>query len=359
MRTAIAAVLAFGVSAPKEAYGCDLCAVYTATEVQEGRTGLRLAVGQQFTHFGTLRDSGKEVGNPGERIDSSITQFIVGYNITDRFGLQLSLPIISREYRRFEGTSLVSGDETGVGDLTLIGHFAPLRYVGIDTVFRFTAFGGLKLPSGDSGRLREELGDTDEDDDDSKWPDIPGRGLPGFPPLTTVDGITYSPGVDLDHTDEGDTPSGVHGHDLALGSGSVDGIIGAQIFGSWKRLYLDSMVQYSIRRPGDFDYEFANDLMWEIGTGLFVLLDETMLRDGVTLGAEAVFSGETKGNDKLETVKLDDTSVTALYLGPNLSFTWGSALHFSVGADFPVLQNNSSLQIMPDYRIRGGLTWRF
>jgi hypothetical protein len=357
MRTAIAAMLAFGVSAPKDAHGCDLCAVYTATETQEGRTGLRLAVGQQFAHFGTRRDSGKEVDNPGERIDSSITQLIVGYNITDRFGLQLALPIISREYRRLEGTSLVSGDEAGVGDLTLIGHFAPFRYVGNDIVFRFTAMGGLKLPSGDSSLLREEL--DDHDDDEPVHPDIPGRGLPGFPPLTTVDGISYSPGVDLDHTDEDDPQSGIHGHDLALGSGSVDGIVGAQIFASWKRLYINSMIQYSIRRPGDFDYEYANDLIWEIGTGLFLLLDETMLRDGVTFGAAAVFSGETKGNDKQEAKKLDDTSVTALYLGPNLTFTWGSALHFSVGADFPVLQNNSSLQIMPDYRIRGGITWRF
>ena len=30
-----------------------------------------------------------------------------------------------------------------------------------------------------------------------------------------------------------------------------------------------------------------------------------------------------------------------------------------VAAELPVVQHNTSLQIVPDYRVRGGVTWRF
>ena len=70
-------------------------------------------------------------------------------------------------------------------------------------------------------------------------------------------------------------------------------------------------------------------------------------------------SGETKGNDKQQGVQLDDTAVTALYVGPGLSATWGTALSAELAVDLPVLQRNTSLQLVPDVRVRGGLTWRF
>jgi hypothetical protein len=31
----------------------------------------------------------------------------------------------------------------------------------------------------------------------------------------------------------------------------------------------------------------------------------------------------------------------------------------NLGIDVSVIQNNSALQIVPDYRFRGGVTWRF
>jgi hypothetical protein len=345
-RVALAALgmaLASLFAAARAARACDLCAIYTATELQAGRTGFRLAVAEQFTHFGTLRDEGEKVDNPGERIDSSITQLIAGYNFHERFGLQIALPIITRHYRRLEGDRLASGDETGIGDLTLIGEVTPYRYVGTDSVVHISALGGLKLPSGDSSRLREEL---EEDSHDG------GGGLQALPEGTAGVGVRA-------HSGHAESASGVHGHDLTLGSGSVDGIVGGSIYASWRRLFLHSAIQYAIRREGSFRYEYANDLLWEIGPGVYALLDDTLWGDGVTLAVSAVFSGESKSNDRLRGEKLTDTGITALYLGPFIDFTWGSALHASVGADLPVLQNNSSLQILPDYRIRGGITWRF
>jgi hypothetical protein len=73
----------------------------------------------------------------------------------------------------------------------------------------------------------------------------------------------------------------------------------------------------------------------------------------------AVLSGQTKGNDELDGVGLFDTAATTLFVGPGLLFTWGTSLAVDIAGDIPVIQNNTSLQIVADYRIRGGAVWRF
>jgi hypothetical protein len=74
---------------------------------------------------------------------------------------------------------------------------------------------------------------------------------------------------------------------------------------------------------------------------------------------QAVLSGETKGNDTLAGVPADDTAVTMLYLGPRLTGTWGTSWSAELASDLPVLRNNTSLQVVPDYRIRAAAVWRF
>src|SRR5687768_16229587 len=99
----------------------DVCAVYTATEQRESRTGLFLGVAEQFTHFGTLQRGGDEVGNPlDEKIDSSITQVIFGYAPIPDLSLQANLPVIHRSFRRVEEGVARTGDETGIGHLSFL-----------------------------------------------------------------------------------------------------------------------------------------------------------------------------------------------------------------------------------------------
>jgi len=54
-----------------------------------------------------------------------------------------------------------------------------------------------------------------------------------------------------------------------------------------------------------------------------------------------------------------DTALTAVYLGPALAGTWGTSLGADLAAELPVAQDSSGLQIVPDYRIRGSVTWHF
>src|SRR5512145_1484763 len=113
--------------------------------------------------------------------------------------------------------------------------------------------------------------------------------------------------------------SGVHGHDLALGSGSYDGIVGGSLAWSWRRFLVLASGQYLIRGEGAFDYRYANDLTWTVSPGVYALLSHTH-----SMAVQAVFSGETKGKDTQHAERLDDTAITALYLGPGVVLDLGT-----------------------------------
>lgn len=335
---AVAAALGLALVASRRVAACDICAIYTATEQSEARTGFRLGVAEQYSHFGTELLDGEEVTLPAkEYMDSSVTQFLLGYGFTPRFGLQLSIPLVDRQFRRIHDHRIQEGNETGIGDLALVGNFLAFSNVTENSVFRFSLLGGVKFPSGDPSLLGEEVG------------------TPTAAALVRKANHTSRP-----HDEEAPPSSalpeqgGLHGHDLALGSGSYDGIVGGQIYWSWKRLYATAAMQYAIRSTGAFDYRYANDLTWIAGPGMYALVEHAY-----TLGVQLLLTGETKGNDTQAGVKANDTAITALYLGPGATFTWGTSLAADLAVDVPVYQHDTSLQLVPDVRVRGGLTWRF
>jgi len=300
------------------ALACDLCAIYRSMEAKSAGPGLNVGVFEQFTHFGTMQQDGRKVDNPADqKLDSSITQFLLGYQVNDRFGVQVNIPYINRSFRRPTDTGAIDeGTESGLGDLSLIGHYRAYQYLSTDTIFAWDLIGGVKFPTGSSDRIKEELME-----------------------------MTPAPGV---------PESGIHGHDLALGSGSYDGIVGTAFFARWQRLFLTSGIMYNIRSRGDFDYRYANDLAWHVKPGGYLWLSH----EG-TLGLQLAVTGEDKGKDDLAGVTADDTGMTSVFIGPELTFTWKENLSAELGAEFPVVNDNTALQLVPDYRVKAALSWRF
>jgi hypothetical protein len=293
------------------ALACDICAVYTATEQGESRTGFRSGLAVQYTHYGTLQDGGREVPNPhDESLDSVITQVIFGYQLTPRFGLQLNLPLITRQFERFHDGKRERGNVNGPGDMTVFGHFLVHSIVTERSLFRFSLLGGLELPTGDPDRLGEEL------------VEVPGAAIRRrLVPRHVEPPSGGGGGGGAEHEE-----SGVHGHDLALGSGSVDGLVGGDLFWSYDRFFATAEMHYSIRTEGAFDYTYANDLTWSGGPGWYLLLDHDK-----SIALQAFFSGETKGNDEQAGQHLNDTAMTRLIHGPGVLFTWGTTLSGAAG----------------------------
>jgi len=184
-------VLAGVVAAPVSA--CDLCSIYSATQARgEIGEGFFSGVAEQFSHFGTVQVDGQKVPNvAGQYLESSISQFYAGYNFNDRFGVQANLPVIYRSFKRPAGFETDRGTESGIGDVSLIGNFLVYRMLKENFTFSWSVLGGIKFPTGSTDRIKEEFNEVE---------------------------------------DVGAPPSGIHGHDLTLGTGSFDGIVGSGIF---------------------------------------------------------------------------------------------------------------------------------
>ena len=301
---------------------CDLCAIYSAAQARgEMGKGWHGSIAHQFTHQGTLQQDGVKVPNAeGQKLDSAITQLAVGYNFASNFGLQLNLPFIHRAYERTTFTGVnETGSVSGLGDAALVANWSPWHAQTKHGIYRWTVLAGLKFPTGNSGRLQEEV--------DEK--------APGFLPALPVE-------------------SAVHGHDLTLGSGSVDGILGSGLFASYEQFFFTASGQYALRTQGAKGYQFANDLSWSGGPGLYLLRS-----DDWTVSLQGNISGEYKQRDTFQGAKGVDTAVKTVFVGPQIGVAWKSKLSADLGVDLPVVRDNTATQTVPDYRVRAAVTLRF
>jgi hypothetical protein len=173
---------------------------------------------------------------------------------------------------------------------------------------------GLKFPTGDSRRLKEEFNEVN---------------VSGAP------------------------ASGIHGHDLTLGTGSYDGIFGGQASLRYQNWFFQGDLQFTLRGDGLHQYHFANDLSWGGGPGYYFIR-----RRDTLLGLQFVVSGEHKDVDRFHGQPAEDTGITSVFLGPRLIASVGK-ISAELAVDLPVSIDNTALQVVPDYRIRGGIAIRF
>jgi hypothetical protein len=305
-------------AAVQPAFACDLCAIYAANQARaEIGRGPFFGVAEQYTRFATVQVDGHRIFDASHQyMDSAVSQVYAGYNINQRLGLQFTAPLIYRSYKRPDSAGGIErGTESGLGDVALLANVLAYHLNRMERTLNVSLIGGVKFPTGNSDRIKEEFTEVEN---------------PVGP------------------------PSGIHGHDLTLGSGSYDGLIGVSVFGRWQKAFVAANVQYSIRSKGDFDYRFANDLVWTFGPGFYLALE-----DNYSVTFQLVASGEYKGKDTFQGTTAGDTGMTAVYLGPEVGFTWHEHLSAHFGADLPVTLQNTSLQTVPDFRIRAGVTWHF
>jgi hypothetical protein len=293
--------------AERRSFACDFCAVYAATEAQAERgRGFFAGSAEQFTCFGTFQSGGHNALNPdAEHLNSLMSQVFAGYNFNNRIGIQFNLPVIYREFSR----TGAQDSETGLGDAVLLANLRLYQKHTIDFTFSWTGSAGVKFPTGDSHHLNPA---------------------------------------------EQDFAAGIGGHDLALGSGSFDGLLDTGLFFRRHRAFLTGNLQYEIRSEGEFGYQFANDLSWSGGPGVYLLL-----ADDYSLSLQTMLSGESKGEDTIRGAPTEDTAETILYVGPQVNFTWETRLSAAIGADLPVIIHSTGDQLMPEYRVHAALTWRF
>ncbi|MEY2508990.1 MAG: hypothetical protein QOH01_3319 [Verrucomicrobiota bacterium] len=297
--------------------------------------GFYVALAEQFTHFGTLQLDGRETPNPtGQYLDSSTTQLVAGYSITSRLGLQINAPFIHRSFERPAGFTIDRGTETGLGDISLLAKYVLFHsekggtaHVDFsdskspnmvstepDFTTSIVAMAGVKFPTGDTDRIKEEFDENE---------------IAGAP------------------------ASGIHGHDLALGTGSYDGIFAGQTSIRYRNFFFQADAQFALRGQGRHEYDYANDISWSGGPGYYFTRNRHTI-----VGLQFVVSGEHKDTDRFRGAPAEDTGITSVFLGPRLVASLGK-VSGEIGVDVPVFIDNTALQIVPDYRVRAGFALRF
>src|SRR5206468_2345591 len=133
---------------------------------------------------------------------------------------QATLPYVVRTYRRPDHALIETGRVAGVGDATLAARRVLLRHDGDRHEWSVGLLGGFEFGTGNASHLGEELGEHS---------DHPANGI----------------------------DRGIHGHDLALGSGSTDYLVGADAEWRSGRVFARAALQYKLRRPGKFGYRLA------------------------------------------------------------------------------------------------------
>lgn len=319
---------------------CDLCAISSASSAQgESVSGFSFTLSQQFIPFRTEYMDGKELDRMGrskpDYLDKSITHLVPTWNFSDRFGVSLNIPLVYERYKRQDFLFPISpgsvikeqGVESGLGDISLIGRATVFRRAEMEWGVSVTALAGVKFPTGDPDFLKTEAERA-----------LNYNRYNSFPP-NHAHSFAYS---------------GVHLSDLALGSGSYDGIFGLQLSTRWDRWFFNVLAQYYLRTEGESTYEYGEEVMINGGPGAYLLLTKRY-----TLALQAYAGYESRAKDELFGTKAPNTGMSAWYLGPQVTFTWG--LHFAAQAavDLPLWITNNGFQNVPDYRIHGSLTWRF
>jgi hypothetical protein len=332
-------ILALTAAAALPAVSCDLCSIYNADSVRgDSARGFMFSVSELFVPFRTEQFKGEEAPsrNP-DYLDSSITHLVPTYKLRRGFGVSLNVPIIYRDFKR---KSVVvgsnrrldivteEGTESGLGDVALIGRWTPLRRIEMKWSAILSVLAGVKFPTGDTDPLRDEAVQV------RRYNALVGPGHP--------------------HDALGIPVSGVHARDVSLGSGSFDGVFGTTLNLRYDRWFFNNQIQYYLRTAGESTYEYGNELMISGGPGAYLVSAKKW-----TLSLQANAAYETAARDELFAKKSDHTGMTAWYFGPLVNLAWGEHCSANIGVDVPLRIANNGFQNVPDYRINGGVAWRF
>jgi len=315
------AVLAGG----RVALACDPCAFYNLSRLQgTHEQSLTLSLSEQYSSFRLANP--ERLPREGSRTRSfSTTHLSVGYDISDRIGVQLSVPYVYTSSDRIERFARVSkNSDSGFGDLALIGQFSLYQDLQAESATLAGLSFGVKFPTGDTGSLGEFRSDLDSS--------------------STV--------LPLRHHNPAGGLGG--GRLLSLGTGSYDFIFGGNLLRRQGRFLVMGYAQYVHRTEGDFDYRFADDFIWSVGPGYYLHLDhEESVVFRLALG------GEHKGMDRLNSQKVQGSRVSNIFISPEFIVSFAGGYVFELGVDLPAYRGSDSALSETRYRVRSALSYRF
>lgn len=312
-------IAAMFVAMSLQAEACDVCATHVALTGKEAAGATTLSLFQRYSYY-SAPDHG------GHGLKSSSTQLAVAYWLTERWALQLGIPIL---YRNMEGWS-----EQGLGDATALAFYRAFdRQQNVNRVI-VDVYAGVKMPTGNTDPLRYEQNHRHHEHSHAHSRHHGGHH-----------------GHSLHHHASEHRHGG---HHVALGTGSWDYLFGGKVVAKLDLHLLTAESQYNLRTEGDYGWQHGDEWTWRLGGHHYVVLD---MERSLSLGVE--LSGEWRSENKLDGVKRAGSDKTGTYVGPLVRYTHGDSLNLSAGLDLPISDRNKGTGGAADYRIYGNLAWSF
>lgn len=144
---------------------------------------------------------------------------------------------------------------------------------------------------------------------------------------------------------------------LQLGSGSIDGFIGAAVGYTTSHFSIEGGLVYKANSEAN-DFRFGNVLSYDLH-----LEYETFPNfptPGLSqLSFSVAFNGRTVEKDEAFGQEVPGTSGTVVFISPGIQYIVGPTLLFEAGVQVPVIRDLPKGALEPDYTVLFGFRWIF
>lgn len=286
---------------------CDFClASQGISPLELGSSGARVDL--RYLRLGNVYRDGTRVDNNDRERETHLTQqYSVFYALSSRLTVSGLVPIASRQSEILsEDRTLVTGNQIGLADVSLLLRFKPLVVHSLETSTIVSIAGGVKLPTG--------------------------------------------------RTDGRDSEGNLLDSHIQLGTGSTDYLLGASGFVTFDRIALITNLLGGITGKGANGHTFGNSLNYDTSVRYKLNPEEYIdMQFFATIG----INGEWRGRERQDGITLDDSggNVTYVTAGGQIFFT--SSISLEALFQYPVIHGLHGTQLGESYRIVTGVQLLF
>lgn len=289
------------ISVASSGFACDSCS--SMPVFPEGGTPGQTSIG--------IYGQYNKIDNPSShhKITEYDLQTVLSHGLSERWSATVVIPYLHK-------TLDDEPTEDGIGDCSLEAVFHALRSSGLQA----NIFAGITVPTGDTDPLEEER-------------------------EVYLENLEHGEGEDHHHA---------HGHHLALGSGSVDALLGGSLLYTKDAWTGTAQAQYRLTTEGDYVFEYGDSIQAQAGLEYAVLRGAT---SSTAIGIDTSISWQD--NNQVMGVEQEGGNDTIVYAGPTASYKRVNGLKASFGWDFAVSDGGEGLDGAADKRCWANLACVF
>jgi hypothetical protein len=298
-----------------QAQDCDRCVAnnYLQSAIlneQANHIGLQLSYDYRHT---MLTGSSDTPNAADEKVATTLVNLYYSQRLLEGTTLDLYLPFESKAYTARPNYTYDSGRDSGLGDISIVATQQLFHGVAERRLVDWRARAGVKLPTGDASQL------------DNYPPELRAPAAGGGPVYPT---------------------SGIYPYDRAIGSGSVDWIVGSSYVARYDDFFGVVDGQFIGRTTGDNDFTRGNTVSVHVTPGYIFSYAKgnefsVMLDAAYRYDAQSDYNGST----------VDNSGQTAFLMGPQLMGNFQGWLLATVGVSLPLYQTVEGTQLASDYQI--------